>query len=75
MECLEPDSGKRITLKRIISDVWVTENSRRPLLPLPSEVVPHEVRQKVCKQTRLCSSSIEARYLTVESISSKCSKK
>ena len=44
---LEPDIQNRLQLESIMSDIWVTDKSKKPLLPLPSEVTPHDVRRKV----------------------------
>lgn len=50
VQVLEPDVAKRLPLEGIISDLWVTDRSRSPLLPLPAEVIPHEIRQKIIER-------------------------
>ena len=44
---LEPDTEKRISLAGVLTNAWVTENGKSPLLPMPPEVIPHSLREKV----------------------------
>ena len=44
---LEPDTEKRLSLTGVLTNAWVTENGKSPLLPMPPEVIPHSLREKV----------------------------
>jgi len=66
---LEPDKEKRITLNGVITNTWVTENGKYPLLPSAPVIITHSTREKILERVAdLYSQPID---LTVKHIHSK----